>query len=126
LPDPGLTADHKRAAAAGPGIVEHPADALLLTGTTKEPLIRDRGRSRAARSRGPAPVGEGILQPAAEQLTGGLLEQRHRACVLLQEACDSATSVTGLERLPERAVEPVTGVVERGLQMALDRIRGPP
>ena len=128
LPDPGLTADHNRAAAAGPGLVEHPADALLLTGTTKEPLIRDRGRSRAARSRGRAPVGEGILQPAAEQLTGGLLEQRHRARVLLQEACEGATSVTGLERLPERGprVEPITDVVVRGLQMALDRIRGPP
>ena len=37
LPDPGLTADHNRAAAAGPGLVEQPADALLLTGTTKEP-----------------------------------------------------------------------------------------
>src|SRR5262249_44211437 len=45
--DPGLTADHNRAAPTGPGLVEQPADTLLLTGATKEPLIRERGRSRA-------------------------------------------------------------------------------
>src|SRR5262249_31979009 len=119
LPDPGLATDHNRAAPAGPGFVEQAADALLFTGATKEPLIRDRGRSRTAHSRGRAPMGEGILQPAAEQLTGGPLEQRHRARVLLQEACNGTTSVTSLKRFRERGhlVEPVTCVVERGLQM---------
>jgi hypothetical protein len=44
------------------------------------------------------PVGEGILQPPAEQLTGGLLEQRQGARVLFQEACEGARAVTGLEK----------------------------